>query len=343
MSTSYIQPPRPALNGGGYGARVHEVLRVIDERARSGSQPGRRADDYRVALSIEGGGMRGTVSAGMALALYKHGLVNAFDAVYGASAGALTGAWLLSSEPEKLRGWAEPDYAKTLIRWTAVLRRRPVVDVRTLVEDVYQTEFPMDFESVLASPVEFHPLGTDAKTGESTDLGPLIATPAELRLALRASASLPFLAGPAVELRGRRFYDAGVAESVPYRTPKAQGATHILVLRSRRPLTREPAPELNGAAAPIGPAAFLAPRSARMLTRTTLRRESLAFRTTLLTRPIRTANDLARVELAEAAGHALMVFPPTTTPPVSRLTTDPVLLSAALESGREAINDLLAS
>ena len=89
--------------------------------------------------------MRGTVSAGMALALHERGLVSAFDAVYGASAGAITGAWLLSSEPERLRGWADPDYARTLIRWSALLRGRPVVDVRTLVEVLYQTEFPMDF------------------------------------------------------------------------------------------------------------------------------------------------------------------------------------------------------
>jgi predicted patatin/cPLA2 family phospholipase len=184
-------------------------------------------------LSVEGGGMRGTVSAGMALALHELGMVPALDAVYGSSAGAITGAWLLSSTPEGLRGWADPDYARTLIRWSALLRGRPVVDVRTLVEVVYQTEFPMDFDSVLASQVEYHPLGTDAETGESTDLRPLIANPVELRLALRASASLPFLAGPPVELRGRRFYDAGVAESIPFRTPLAQGATHVLVLRSR--------------------------------------------------------------------------------------------------------------
>ena len=183
--------------------------------------------------------MRGTVSAGMALALHELGLVPALDAVYGSSAGAITGAWLLSSTPEGLRGWADPDYARTLIRWSALLRGRPVVDVRTLVEEVYQTEFPMDFASILASPIEYHPLGTDAETGESTDLRPLISSPVELRLALRASASLPFLAGPPVELGGRRFYDAGVAESIPFRTPLAQGATHVLLLRSRRPLIPE--------------------------------------------------------------------------------------------------------
>jgi len=324
---------------------MQQILRLIDERVRSGSQPGHRSDPYRIALSIEGGGMRGTVSAGMALELHELGMLPAIDAVYGSSAGAITGAWLLSSTPEGLRGWADPEYARTLIRWSAPLRGRPVVDVRTLVEVVYQTEFPMDFDSVLASPVEYHPLGTDAETGESTDLRPLIANPVELRLALRASASLPFLAGPPVELRGRRFYDAGVAESVPFRTPLAQGATHVLVLRSRRPLATDDvdidAAEPSGADGVNGSAVPRPPRSIRLLTRTTLRNESLALRTALLTRRVRTAADVARIVAMEAEGKALMIYPPETTPPVSRLTTDSRLLAGALESGREAARELL--
>ena len=178
--------------------------------------------------------MRGVISAGMALELDERGLVPAFDAVYGASAGAITGAWLLSSRPEGLLGWTETAYAKTLIRRSGLLRGRPAVDVRALIEELYQTTFPMDFASVLASPVEYHPLATDVATGDSTDLRPFVSNPAELRLALRASAAMPLLAGPPVTFAGRRFYDAGVSESVPYRTALAQGATHILVLRSRR-------------------------------------------------------------------------------------------------------------
>ncbi len=319
--------------------------------------------------------MRGTVSAGMALALHELGVASAFDAVYGSSAGAITGAWLLSSTPEGLRGWADPDYAKTLIRWSSLLRGRPVVDVHTLVEVVYQTEFPMDFDSVLASPIEYHPLGTDAETGESTDLRPMIAGPVELRLALRASASLPFLAGPPGELGGRRFYDAGVAESIPFRTPLAQGATHVLLLRSRRPLTPEQVDaqaddldDLNGEAAgsgengppaaadsasagvpngasagvPSGGKAPRPPRSSRFLARTALRRESLELRTALLTRPVRTAADVARIKLHEVEGKALMIYPPSAVPPVSRLTTDPMLLAAGLESGRQAAHDVFA-
>jgi predicted patatin/cPLA2 family phospholipase len=302
-----------------------DVLGVLRDRLRTGSTPGHRADGVRVALAIEGGGMRGTVSAGMALALHELDLVPAFDAVYGASAGAITGAWLLSSNPEGLRGWAEPSYAKALIRRRALLRGRPVVDVRRLIEVIYQTEFPMDFGSVLASAVEYHPLATDAATGASTDLRPLIGDPAELRLALRASASLPFLAGPPVRLRGRRFYDAGVAESIPFRTPLAQGATHVLLLRSRLPLAV--AARAGGVPLPRPP------RSVRLLARTTLRRESPELRAALLARGPRTAADVARIAELEREGRALTIRPPAA-PPVSRLTTDGTLLAAAFESGR---------
>jgi predicted patatin/cPLA2 family phospholipase len=339
-------------------SRVHEVVRVLGERGQAGSLPGARHDGFRVALAIEGGAMRGTISAGMALALDELGLVNAFDAVYGASAGAITGAWLLS-RPEGLRGWTEPAYARAFIRRFGLLRGRPVADVRALIEELYQTTFPMDFAAVLASPVEFHPLATDAATGQSTDLGPLTRTPAELRLALRASAALPLLAGPPVEFGGRRFYDAGLSESVPYRTALAQGATHVLVLRSRR----------HPVAVPDGQAPA---RSARLLARTSLRRESPALRATFLGRAARLAADDRRLAeyqsptpatptpatpsaapsptptpaapSAAAPSGAPWVFsirPPAGSPQVSRLATDGPLLRAAFEAGRAATHAAL--
>jgi predicted acylesterase/phospholipase RssA len=323
------------------------VLRLLLDRALSGSKPGQRADGARVALAIEGGGMRGIVSAGMALALAERGLLPAFDAVYGSSAGAITGAWLVSSRPEGLHGLANPVYARTLIRWSALLRGRPVTDVRTLIEVLYTTEHPMDFESVLGSEVPLHPLATDAVTGASCDLRPLMADPAELRLALRASASLPFLAGPPVTLRGRRYYDAGVSESIPLRTPLGQGATHVVVLRSRP--ARGPAitgPVLAAAAPPAGAgqpgsgpgSAVPRPtREVRWLARTVLRKESPELRAALLTRSARTFADVARIAELAAAGTVLSIHPAPDVPPVSRLTTDGALLAAAFAAGREAV------
>jgi predicted acylesterase/phospholipase RssA len=188
--------------------------------------------------------------------------------------------------------------------------------------------------------VEYHPLATRADTGTSTDLRPFVNDPAELRLALRASAAMPLLAGPPVEFAGRRFYDAGVSESVPYRTALAQGATHILVLRSRRDPLRRP----DGRAPS---------RSVRLITRTTLRRETPALRATFLARDARLAADdrrLAAYQSASAplepasAGNApasaqpavFSIRPAADSPEVSRLATDGKLLRAAFEAGRAA-------
>ena len=65
--------------------RLHPVLQVLHERAKFNSKLGSRKDPYRVALVIEGGGMRGCVSAGMTAAIKELGMQDCFDAVYGKS------------------------------------------------------------------------------------------------------------------------------------------------------------------------------------------------------------------------------------------------------------------
>ena len=76
----------------------HEVLKIIAERFHSGSTPGNRSDNATVALSMEGGGMRGCVSAGMAAAIASLGLCDAFDNVYGSSAGSVIGSYMISRQ-----------------------------------------------------------------------------------------------------------------------------------------------------------------------------------------------------------------------------------------------------
>ena len=78
----------------------HEVLKLIVDRFESGSKPSARAanDTARLALAIEGGGMRGAVSAGMAAAIACLGLCDTFDTVYGSSAGSVVGAYMISRQ-----------------------------------------------------------------------------------------------------------------------------------------------------------------------------------------------------------------------------------------------------
>jgi hypothetical protein len=78
----------------------HPVLSLVQERVKTNSTPGNRlpTDDAHLALVIEGGGMRGAVSAGMATALSTLDLLDTFDSVHGSSAGAIIGAYVVSRQ-----------------------------------------------------------------------------------------------------------------------------------------------------------------------------------------------------------------------------------------------------
>lgn len=166
----------------------------------------------------------------MTVAIEQLGLLPLFDAVYGSSAGALNGAWLLCGRAEATMHawWNREIMGTTMDPWRA-LRRQPVVDTHYLVHTVYTEIIPMGFREILDSTVEFHPIATDALTGEATDLHDRIHDQSSLQAALRATTAMPLLTGQPIEIDGRRYVDAGVSESVPIRTALAQNATHVVV------------------------------------------------------------------------------------------------------------------
>lgn len=305
------------------------LLAALRARREAGSRPGERTDGLRIALAIEGGGNRSAYSAGMALALDEAGLTDAFDDVYGTSGGALNAAWLLSGEAQRwMRSWAWPEVAAARITDPRrMLRGGPLVDLRRLVHHVYESITPMDFAAILANPIGFHPMATDSRTGEAADLAPYVSDRLSLQTALRASACMPLLAGRPVRLGGRTYVDGGLSEGVPYRTALAQGATHVLVLRTRRAdQSAEPPSRLERV--------VLAPyflRHGRAAGAAHVRRHQSY-----------TADDLHLAE-ASAAEVALLleVRPPLGSPDVSRLSSDLDGIAAAIERGRATMAELL--
>jgi predicted patatin/cPLA2 family phospholipase len=293
------------------------VLEVLLHRRETGS----RQDGNRVALVIEGGGNRAAYSAGMAIAIEELGLTACFDAVYGTSGGALNGAWLLTGEGRKwLPLWASPEYAaQRVVDAKRLLRGGPVVDLTWLLHHVYVNVFPMDFEAILASPVTLHPMATDVRTGAATDLQPTIQDKLSLQMALCASASLPAVAGRPVAIGGRRYLDGGLAEPVPFRIALEQGATHVLVLRTRRADQVAEQPSRGQQLAMGAWFTAFAPGAGRAY-----RRRHLLHH-----------EDEMRLEAACAAVH--QVRPPIDAPDVSRLSGDLDLVADAIEIGRQAL------
>jgi predicted patatin/cPLA2 family phospholipase len=298
---------------------VHPVLELITERLATGSVPGQRTDSRRLALAIEGGSSRGTYSSGMVLALDELGATPAFDAVYGSSAGALNGAWLLCGRSQTgVRTWWNPTVMRRIINPLHTLRGRAVIDLEYLVHQVYSVLEPMDFPAILANPVSFHPLATDADTGESTDLYPFIDDVDAIKTALAASSCMPVLAGPPIAMGGRRFVDAGVAEPLPFRTALAQGATDVLVLRTRRE------DEI-----PVPP-----PRVQDVVVPRFLRRQAPG---TITAWREQYERDLEDERLLREDPRLVSVRPPAGAPDVGALERDPAVLRRAVELGLEAV------
>jgi predicted patatin/cPLA2 family phospholipase len=77
---------------------LHPALKSLYSRKSLISLPGQRTDEKKIAIAIEGGGMRGCVAGGMVTALWHLGLQDSVDVVYGSSAGSLVGAYFVSKQ-----------------------------------------------------------------------------------------------------------------------------------------------------------------------------------------------------------------------------------------------------
>lgn len=212
--------------------RDHPVVQLIRRRREQGSLPGRRDDDRRVALVIEGGGMRGVVSAGMTAAIEQLGFTQCFDEIHGASAGAFNAAFLLAGQASYLAGLYQHGFGNPrFVSVRRVLRGQSLFNMDYVINEVWRTQRPLHTERILESAIELHCTATDVESAEIVDLTDL-RTDAEIRTAMLASARLPWLSGAPVPFRGRMLFDATLAESVPVRVPR-QTSTDMLVLQTR--------------------------------------------------------------------------------------------------------------
>ncbi len=297
------------------------VLEVLARRRTEGHD-----DGCRIALVIEGGGSRATFSAGMAAAIEDHGLAMLLDDAYGVSAGSINAAWMVGGKArEAMAPWTDRSVMRATINPRRLLRGGRVVDLDYLVHHAYLHELPFPGEAILASPVIFHPMATDADTGASTDLAPLLDGPSALRSTIRASATLPVIAGPPVLLGSRRWVDGGLSEPVAVHTALTQGATHLIVLRTHA-----------AAHVPAEP-----PSVVDALVRRWLRRHAPGVVDAWVHRVERAHATEALLDELDATGRLLQVRPPDSAPAVSRTSTDVGLLAEALRVGHEAADTAL--
>jgi predicted patatin/cPLA2 family phospholipase len=190
-------------------------------------------DGARVVLAIEGGAMRGVVSAGMVSALEHLGMTDAFDAVYGSSAGAINGAYFLAGQARLgTTIYAEDINNRHFIDLRRPLTGRSIVDLAFLIDQVATRRKPLDTARVLAAASPLTVMATDVAAATRMPLRNF-ASAGDLFTALRAGATMPVIAGSPVTFGDRTYLDASLTEPVPVAIAEEEGSTHILTLLTR--------------------------------------------------------------------------------------------------------------
>jgi hypothetical protein len=259
----------------------HAVINLIVSRFHQRTTPQNRTDDATLALAIEGGGMRGAVSAGMAAAIYALGLMDSIDVIYGSSAGALIGAYMVSRQlgtdvytdiltnskgfficKKRLIFSLLSNFAKQV--WgIPQLYEQPGMNISYLLDTILHSKDgirPLDMEAfsyyskhhqklrVACSCVDergklVSKVFGDDDFGEDTKSS---TGRTGLHACLEASMMVPAGTGAPVEIfqpnSTLKAFDAFCFEPLPYRSAVEEGASHVLVLRSRpqgfRPKTK---------------------------------------------------------------------------------------------------------
>jgi predicted patatin/cPLA2 family phospholipase len=208
------------------------VVEILRRRlARRSHAP--HGDGVKVALCVEGGAMRGVISAGMVWALEHLGLTTAFDAVYGSSAGAINAAYFLAGQAQvgTTIYYEDINNSRFINPWRA-MNGRPIVDLGFLIDEVAVRRKPLEVARVLAAPSPLAVMATDAATGHRAILRDF-TNARDLLDALRAGATMPIVAGLPARYGTGRYFDASLTEPIPVPTAEAEGHTHILVLLTR--------------------------------------------------------------------------------------------------------------
>jgi predicted patatin/cPLA2 family phospholipase len=283
-----------------------------------------------VALAIEGGGMRGVVSAGMAAALEGSGLTRCFDLVVGSSAGAINGAALLAGVARHgAATYSGPLASRAFVNPARVLRGGPVIDVDYALTYTSPDLDAARHERVLENPIALHCVAVSVETAQPVDFTGM-RTKRELWDALLASSRMPWAGGPPVEIDGGRYIDGGIGSAIPVVEALAAGATHVLALQTR----------------PHGVPRKSASRVADRLIARHLAKLNPALVDLYRDRVAsyeRVVDDIARRSDDAGAGppHVLGVRPPAGTPVVGQLERQPSVLAAAAADAKRLLEQTL--
>jgi predicted patatin/cPLA2 family phospholipase len=183
----------------------------------------------KTALVVEGGAMRGIFSTGILDSFLKKSF-NPFDICIGTSAGALNvAAFLAGMYKRNYTIYTDYSLRKDFINVWKFIRGGHLVDLDWMW-NITISEVRLNLDAIMKNKSDFYAGLTDVKTGKAVYIKP---TKKNLEQVIKGSSAIPIFYRKFIEINGSQYADGGVADPIPVQEAYRQGATNILVLRSR--------------------------------------------------------------------------------------------------------------
>jgi len=190
-------------------------------------------DGLRIGLAVEGGGMRGIVSAAMLAAIEDRGFAECFDGIYGFSAGAVNAAYFLAGNYRaRLPVYYHDLPASSLFDFRRLVRGKSFLDIDALFDKFISLKRPLDYDAIENSRAELHIGITDVDALRTEDVSKFHSR-ADLIESLRASSWMPISSFHTALWRGKRAMDGSVLTGHPTRLAILDGCSHVLSLSTR--------------------------------------------------------------------------------------------------------------
>lgn len=183
----------------------------------------------KVALVLEGGGLRGIFTAGVIDCFIDNKID--FDYVVGVSAGACnTFAYIAKARSFLKKSMLQEDKKNSFFGVQQMMESGKFMNLDKVFYD-YTSQYDFDFDTFKKSKIKWEFVATNIETGQAEYLYSSDTNIA--REMGRASCSLPIITSP-VEVNGKLYLDGGVADSVPIQHALDKGYEKVVVVCTRR-------------------------------------------------------------------------------------------------------------
>ena len=180
----------------------------------------------KIALVLEGGGMRGIYTTGVLDAFLDQNIF--FEYVIGVSAGASHALSYLSRQKDRARR-VNVDYCRRrdYMGLHCLLHERSLFGMDLLFKKLPYKYEPYDFEAFEKNANGYYAVATNLLTGSADYLAP--RKKENVLACARASCSLPFVSKP-VFINDIPYLDGGVGDSIPVRRALTDGNQKAVVV-----------------------------------------------------------------------------------------------------------------